>query len=273
MEIDNIYNEDCLLGLRKMPDNFVDLTITSPPYGELRTYNGYSFDFENIAKELYRVTKDGGIVVWVCADSVVDGSESGTSFRQALYFKEIGFNIHDTMIYLKSGSSCPDPTRYFQDFEYIFVFSKGKPKTFNPIMREKKASSIEKKLHRGTIRLADGTLKTVYRDTRNIYCVHSNVWHYDAGKHKSTKDYYASAHPAIFPEKLAEDNVLSWSNEGDLVLDPFMGSGTTGKMAILNHRHYIGFEISSEYCKIIDRRIKEAKETVKSADNLKEFFI
>lgn len=273
LEIDKTYCMDCLDGLKLLEDNSVDLTVTSPPYDGLREYNGYSFDFENIAKEIYRVTKDGGVVVWVVGDSVIGGSESGTSFRQALFFKSLGFNLHDTMIYLKSGSSCPDATRYFQDFEYMFVFSKGKPKAFNPLMREKKSSSIEKNLHRGTIRLADGTLKTVYRDTRNIYCVRSNVWHYDAGKHKSTKDYYCLAHPAIFPEKLAEDHILSWSNEGDLVLDPFMGSGTTAKMAILNHRHYLGFDISSEYCNIAERRVREASTVVKSADNLKDFFI
>lgn len=273
MEIDKIYNMDCLDGLKLLADNSIDMTVTSPPYDNLREYSGYSFDFEGIAKELYRVTKDGGVVVWVVGDGVINGSESGTSFRQALYFKSIGFNLHDTMIYLKANSSAPDPTRYFQNFEYIFVFSKGQPKTFNPIMTEKKATSIEKKLHRGTLRRADGTLKTVYRDTRNIYCVHSNVWQYDVGKHKSTKDEFAFAHPAIFPEKLAQDNIMSWSNEGDLVLDTFMGSGTTAKMAVLNHRHFIGFEVSPEYCKIAEQRIKVAKETVKCADNLKDFFI
>lgn len=273
LEIDKVYCQDCLDGLKLLDDNSIDLTVTSPPYDNLREYSGYSFDFEGIAKELYRVTKDGGVIVWVVGDGVINGSESGTSFRQALFFKSIGFNLHDTMIYLKANSSTPDPTRYFQNFEYMFVFSKGKPKSFNPIMTEKKATSIEKKLHRGTLRQADGTLKTVYRDTRNIYCVHSNVWKYDAGKHKSTKDDYAFSHPAVMPEKMAEDQILSWSNEDDLVLDPFMGSGTVGKMACLNHRHFLGFEISSDYCKIIERRIMEAKDSVKSADNLKDFFI
>src|SRR5690554_5399491 len=134
LELNKIYNMDCLEGMKDIPDNTIDLTVTSPPYDNLRTYNGYSFDFEGIAKELYRVTKDGGVVVWVVGDATIKGSETGTSFRQALFFKEIGFNLHDTMIYAKNSYMPLTHRRYEQAFEYMFIFSKGKPKTFNPIM-------------------------------------------------------------------------------------------------------------------------------------------
>lgn len=271
MEKNKTYCMDCLEGLRQMDSESVDLTITSPPYDDLRLYNGYSFDFENIAKELYRVTKTGGVVVWVVGDSVIDGSESGTSFRQALYFKEIGFNLHDTMIYQKDGCSFPDKLRYFQVFEYMFVLSKGKPKTFNPLLAQKKKTSIIKSPHKGTLREKDGSLKVVYRDNSKSQMVRNNIWKYGIGHLHTTLDEYAFEHPAMFPEQLVQDHVLSWSNEGDLVLDPFMGSGTTGKMAILNNRDYIGFEISPEYCKIIDRRIKDAMKKSSESENLLSF--
>ena len=102
MKLNTIFNEDCLNTMRAMPDGVIDLVITSPPYDDLRNYKGYSFDFESIAKELFRVVKEGGVVVWVVGDATVDGSETGTSFRQALFFKEVGFNLHDTMIYMKN---------------------------------------------------------------------------------------------------------------------------------------------------------------------------
>ena len=257
IEIDNIYNMDCLEGMRQMESESVDLTVTSPPYDNLRTYIGYCFDFENIAKELYRVTKTGGVVVWVVGDATIDGSETGTSFRQALYFKEIGFNLHDTMIYY---SDKPPLThnRYEQKFEYMFVFSKGKPKTFNPMMIDSIQVGRDKGL--GGFREPDNHL-------RNRNCPHpvnekkmkGNVWAYSTGFGGSTADKIAFEHPAIYPEQLAADHIRSWSNEGDIVLDPFMGSGTTAKMALTLNRHYIGFEISEEYCKIIEKRLLPLK--------------
>jgi len=141
MQINKVYNENCLDTMSRMPDEFIDLTVTSPPYDNLRTYNGYSFDFESIAKELYRVTKEGGVVVWIVGDATINGSESGTSFRQALYFKEIGFNLHDTMIYNKNARF-PENVRYYQEFEYMFVFSKGKPKAFNALTQRKTEETI-----------------------------------------------------------------------------------------------------------------------------------
>jgi len=248
MEINKIYNENCLDTMAKMPDCFVDLTVTSPPYDNLRTYNGYSFTFEEIAKELFRVTKQGGVLVWVIGDETKNFCESMTSFKQALYFKEIGFNLLDTMIYYKQNYAPAYPTlrRYANQFEYMFVFSKGKPKTFNPIQKEKVRNKEEKVAYRQK----DGTLKRKVKEKGRETKDASNVWEFAVGGN-------LTGHPAVFPEQLANDHIISWSNENDLVYDPFMGSGTTAKMAILNNRNYIGSEISEEYCKIIETRIKE----------------
>lgn len=251
IEVNKNYNESNLETMAKMPDCFVDLTVTSPPYDGLRTYNGYSFPFEDIAKELYRITKQGGIIVWIVGDATVKGSESGTSFRQALYFKEIGFNLHDTMIWEKTNPPPNDKkqNRYVNSFEYMFVFSKGKPKTCNYITTDSK--------HSGKIR--GGTKQLDVNDTNRRVSKKSivsskkpltNIW-------KMSKFCGKVGHPAPFPEQLANDHIISWSNENDLIYDPFMGSGTTAKMAMLNNRNYIGSEISSEYCDIIEERIKK----------------
>lgn len=265
MEINKIYNEDCLEGMKKLEERSIDLTVTSPPYDNLRKYNGFSWDFEGIANELYRVTKDGGVVVWIVGDATVKGSETGTSFIQALYFKEIGFNLHDTMIYRKLNPMPLTHNRYDPEFEYMFVFSKGKPNTFHPIMIEcstagslynyskRKSSSSKESGGAGRNR---NEIKVT-----NKYKRRGNIWGYTIGNHKSTNDSIAFQHPAIFPERLAEDHILSWSNSGDTVLDPFMGSGTTAKMALLNNRSFIGFELSKEYCDIANKRIKILKET------------
>ena len=244
---------DCLEGLKLLDDNSIELTVTSPPYDDLRKYNN-NFDFENITKELYRVTKDGGIVVWVVADKTKNGSETGTSFKQALFFKDIGFNLHDTMIYM---SDKPPLThnRYEQKFEYMFVFSKGKPKTFNPIMEECKYAGSDKKAR--TFRhTGDELQETHIKNKVNKEKIKGNVWYFSTGYNKSTKDIIAFKHPAIFPEQLANDHIISWIIEGDTVLDIFSGSGTTAKMAKLNNRNYIGFEISKEYCDIAEERLK-----------------
>ena len=246
MEIDKVYNEDCLDTMRKMSDNFIDLTVTSPPYDNLRTYNGYSFDFEKVAKELFRVTKVGGVVVWVVGDATIDGSETGTSFRQALFFMECGFNLHDTMIYKKNSSTypaCKKSVRYSQIFEYMFIFSKGKPKAINLISDKKNKWAGHSSF--------DGKIPPVPElSPRN------NIWKYSTSFNDKT------GHPAVFPEQLANDHIISWSNQNDLIYDPFMGSGTTAKMAILNNRNYIGSEISEEYCKIIENRTEEAKKSI-----------
>jgi len=248
MKTNTIYNENCLDTMARMEDNFIDLTVTSPPYDDLRTYNGYSFPFEDIAKELLRVTKDGGVVVWVVGDETKKFNESGTSFKQALYFKELGFNLLDTMIYYKQNYAPAYPTlrRYANQFEYMFVFSKGRPNTFNPIQKPKVRNKIEKVAYRQK----DGSLKRKVKEKGRVTKDASNVWEFAVGGN-------LSGHPAVFPEKLANDHILSWSNESNLVYDPFMGSGTTAKMAIVNNRRYVGSEMSKEYCEIAEERINK----------------
>ena len=249
--INKIYNENCLDTMSRMEDDFIDLTVTSPPYDNLRTYNGYSFDFESIAKELYRVTKEGGVVVWVVGDATVKGSETGTSFKQALYFMECGFNLHDTMIWNKCGFTAVGTlkTRYASVFEYMFIFTKGKLKTFNPIKdRKNKHFGDTRKSH--LIRQKDGTQKRCTGYTIKEYGQRFNIWEIPPAKIRNQK------HPAVFPEQLANDHIISWSNEGDLVYDCFMGSGTTAKMSIVNKRNYIGSEMSDEYCEIIKERLR-----------------
>ena len=254
MNINKIYNENCLDTMSRMKENFIDLTVTSPPYDNLRNYNGYSFDFESIAKELYRVTKKGAIVVWIVGDATIKGSETGTSFRQALYFKDIGFNLNDTMIYRKLNYLPVTSCRYEPQFEYMFILSKGKIKTFNPIMKPNKSAGNKGGTHRHNgndlekLHTNDGVIKKEGRRT--------NVWDIACGSMNS-KDKISFQHPATFPEKLAQDQIISWSNEGDLVYDCFMGSGTTAKMALLNNRKYIGSEISKEYVGIANKRIEQ----------------
>ncbi len=258
MESNKIYNEDCLETMKCMPDNFVDMTLTSPPYDNLREYKGYSFNFEGIAKELFRVTKEGGVLVWVVGDATSDGSESGSSFKQALYFKEIGFNLHDTMIYKKDSIAFPNPKRYHQCFEYMFVFSKGQPKTVNLIQDRINSVGGDQRTEIGRReRQKNGEIKFRAKDKYEIKEVGArwNIWEYGVGYMKTTTDIDAYKHPAMFPEKLAADHIASWSNKGDLILDPMNGSGTTTKMAKALGRNYIGIEISPEYCKIAEQRI------------------
>lgn len=234
-----------------IPDNFIDLIITSPPYDDLRKYNGYIFDYKLMLEQLFRITKEGGVVVWIVGDRTINGSETGNSFKQALFAKEIGFNLHDTMIYQKDCCPFPETNRYYPAFEYMFIFSKGKPKTVN-LIADKPNKRYGEKIT-GTQRNSDGTLKQLSavknKTNRRIkqFGVRTNVWLYQVGKWKVTKDECAYKHPAIFPEKLAEDHILTWSNEGDIVLDPMCGSGTTCKMAYLNKRNFIGIDISETY--------------------------
>jgi len=254
IEVNKIYNENCLDTMSRMDDNFIDLTVTSPPYDNLRTYNGYEFDFESIAKELYRVTKKGGVVVWVVGDATINGSETGTSFKQALYFKECGFNLHDTMIWNKGSFTAVGSLkhRYAQTFEYMFVLTKGTIKTFNPIKDRK--NKVKGRIG-GNLRKADGSMVEMSTDgkQRTEYGQRFAIWDQPpCGGNKT-------GHPAPFPKTLIKDHILSWSNKDDLVYDPFMGSGTTAKMAIELNRNYIGSEISEEYCKIIERRIANSE--------------
>lgn len=253
MRLNNIYNLDCLEGLRRLPESSVDLTVTSPPYDNLKSYKGYSFRFEDIANEIYRITKDGGVVVWIVADATIKGSETGTSFKQALYFKELGFNIHDTMIWNKGSFSAVGSLkyRYAPVFEYMFVFSKGIPKTFNPIKdRENKWAGTK---NHGTVSLQDGTTKA----KSNSKIIPKLGQRFNIWDIPQQRQWGENRHPAPFPESIARDHILSWSNAGDVILDPFMGSGTTAKMALLCDRNYIGFEISKEYTDMAINRLKD----------------
>jgi site-specific DNA-methyltransferase (adenine-specific) len=266
IEDNKLYNEDCLITMGNMDDNSVDLTLTSPPYDDLRTYNehvggnktefnGYSFPFEDIARELFRVTKKGGVVVWVVGDATNKGSETGTSFRQALYFKECGFDLYDTMIYQKTGTPFPQKTRYNQTFEYMFVFSKGKPNTFNPIMKKNVTAGAVR--HSRKFRNPNGEMVPGFNGKPvNEYGIENNIWLIKNGMNKSTKDLVAFEHPAIFPEELAVKHIISWTKKDDLVYDPFMGSGTTAKMSILLDRNWIGSELDSTYSDICNRRLQ-----------------
>jgi DNA modification methylase len=261
---------DCIDGMRELSDKSIDLTVTSPPYDNLRAYQGYSFQFEDTAKELYRVTKDGGVVVWVVGDATINGSETGTSFKQALYFKEIGFNLHDTMIYKKVNSIPLTHNRYEQCFEFMFILSKGVPKTFNPIMElTKYRDAMHNKVRTPCESQKQGGAKSGAALSRAITVkytkIRQNIFSYKTGFLHSTLDDIAFKHPAIFPEQLATDQILSWSNPGDTVLDPFMGSGTTGKMAIIHEREFVGFEVAKEYFDDAEIRINNAKEQGKIA--------
>ncbi|WP_249436130.1 site-specific DNA-methyltransferase [Paenibacillus sp. Marseille-Q4541] len=257
LELNSFYHCDCLEGIKLIPDDYIDLTVTSPPYDELRSYEGFNFNFKETAKQLLRVTKSGGVVVWIVGDATIKGCESLTSFTQALYFKELGFNVHDTMIYEKINPTPMKGNRYQQSFEYMFILSKGKPKTFNPLKIKKKY--MENRKNKKYNKAVDGkTIEHVYKANSEMKTIH-NIWRYTVGLYNSTSDKIAFQHPAIFPEKLAEDHILSWSNEGDIVLDPFMGSGTVAKMALLNKRKYIGFEVSNKYIQIANERVEKLK--------------
>lgn len=254
---------DCLELMKGIPDGSIDLTVTSPPYDNLRTYNGnidqWNFEkFKAIASELFRVTKQGGVVVWVVGDATIKGSETGTSFKQALFFKECGFNLHDTMIWQKI-SPFTHKNRYIACFEYMFVFSKGTPKTTN-IICDRKNKWGGTKVH-GTQRLKNGGLLCVNNGIKagrkvKEFGARYNVWDMPGDKNNKT------GHPAVFPERLATDHIISWSNDNETVLDPFMGSGTTGVACINTGRKFIGMELDEGYFNIAKNRIEEARKLV-----------
>lgn len=248
---------DCLKVLKSFKNESIDCVVTSPPYDNLRKYKGFSFDFENTAKELFRIIKKGGVVVWVVGDATIKGSESGTSFKQALYFKEIGFNLHDTMIYKKQNYVPLTHNRYEQCFEYMFIFSKGKPKTFNPIKEKTKSFGGIKsyKYKCATVKENSSIRNSDIRSLAyNEFKIISNCWTYKIDANQSSKDKIAFQHPAIFPEDLARDHIISWTNESDVVLDCFAGSGTTMKACLNTNRNSINIEFEPEYCEIIKER-------------------
>lgn len=257
--MNKILQGDNIEVLKSFESESVDLVVTSPPYDDLRKYNGFVIDVCNLSKELYRVMKKGGVVVWVVGDATKDGSETGSSFKQAIQFMESGFKLHDTMIYEKNTSSFPakrNGNRYTQIFEYMFVFSKGKPKTSNLICDKPNKWAGHVNWGKNTQRDKNNDLKV----TSNIkpvpeFSPRNNIWKYNVGGGFASTDKVASKHPAIFPEKLAEDHILTWSNEGDIILDPFGGSGTVAKMSLLNNREFIYIDVSKEYCDIARERL------------------
>jgi site-specific DNA-methyltransferase (adenine-specific) len=226
--------------MKQMPDALVNLVLTSPPYDNLRSYDGYEFDFESIARELYRVLAQDGILVWIVGDATIDGSETGTSFRQALFFKELGLKLHDTMIYEKNSPAYPaqrNGNRYTQIFEFMFVFAKGSvPKQLICDKPNKWAGHKD----------FSGKLKNPVPE----FSPRNNIWKY-------VTSFNGVKHPAPFPEQLAMDHILSWSKENDIVYDPFMGSGTTAKMALLAGRQFIGSEISGAYVELANKRLED----------------
>lgn len=255
-----INNEDCIKFMKKLPDNCIDLTVTSPPYDDLRDYESkliWNYNtFRKVARELYRVTKKGGVVVWVIGDKTDRGNKSLTSFKHALYFQEVGFNIFDVIIYEKAGSGPPHPNRYFNSFEYMFVLSKGRPKTINLLKDKKNSCAGMSTFGDITRREKDGSLTNKGKKVINEFGVRTNIWRYNNGKGFSSKDKIAYEHPAIFPEKLVEDHIKSWSNPGDIVFDPFGGSGTTAKVSIELDRQWIYVEKVEKYCDIAKKRLK-----------------
>lgn len=263
-----IHNMDCRTLMETLPNESVDLVVTSPPYDNLRKYDGATWDFEtfaHIATELTRVLKPGGVIVWVVGDATYHGSETMTSFRQALFFRECGLRLHDTMIFAKK--TMPQSHRRFeQEFEYMFIFSKNAPKTFNPIYIPSKYAGKVKRIVAPSSATSrrEPCSKTYKRRSNSIvkpFKLKGNIWWYSVGLNGTTKDRIAFEHPAIFPEQLATDHIYAWSNIGDLVFDPFCGSGTTAKAAALLGRNFIGAEISASYCAIAAARLKPYFET------------
>jgi site-specific DNA-methyltransferase (adenine-specific) len=241
--------------MKALPAGCVDLTIASPPWDDLRFYNGYSFDFAAVASQLFRMTKPGGVVVWIVHDQTRDGSETGTSFRQVLGFMEVGFNLHDTMICQQRSITHPSTNRYYSVFDFMFVFSKGTPKTAN-LIRDRR------NLRAGKVARGTGPRRHERWITER-YGVRTNVWKVSAGGHgKTAPDPYWQEHPASMPLQLAKDHVTTWSNEGDLVFDPMAGSGSSLIAAALLGRRFLGMEISPEYCDLIRRRLDFYKHTM-----------
>ena len=236
---------------KKVPEDFIDLVVTSPPYENLRNYNGYSFRADRMLRALFRVMKPGGVCVWVIGDKI-KGGRSLISFDHAFIARECGFTVHDVMIYQKKNTPFMRSNAYTNCYEFMFVFSKGKPKTFNPLKEPTKRNGWETAVcNKGPDALNNKVpVKLNKEKTR------TNIWQYAVGLGGSTRDKIAFQHPAIFPEKLAQDHILSWTNEGDIVLDPMCGSGTTCKMAKQNKRQFIGIDMSEEYIKVAEERCR-----------------
>ena len=252
MEYNKIYHADCLDLMKKMDKDSIDCIITSPPYDNLRDYKGFNFNYELIIEEFYRIIKVGGVIVWVVGDAIKKGNKTLTSFKQALSFQQTGFNCHDVMIYKKKNTPFMRSNAYTNCFEYMFIFSKGSPKTFNPIKEPTVRNGFEMLVYN---KKSDGINKKIMKELKKEK-TKNNIWEYAVGLGGTTNDKIAFQHPAVFPEKLVHDHIISWTNKGDIIFDPMCGSGTTCKIAYLLERKYIGCDISEDYIRIARERIK-----------------
>ena len=255
LPLDTIVCGDNCEVMRTLPSESIDLVVTSPPYDDLRTYGGHDWDFYGVAWNLKRLLKPGGVIVWNVNDETKDGDETGTSFQQALHFKSIGLRLHDTMIWDKGCFTGVGSTtvRYGPSTEFMFVFSKGKPKAFNPL--KDRPSAVPGRDNRAaSVREIDGSVRRQESLGRSIgeHGIRFNVWREFPEMSNANR-----FHPGQMPEALARDHILSWSNEGDIVLDPFSGSGTTAKMAKHNGRRFIGIEVNPEYVEISQQRLAQ----------------
>jgi DNA modification methylase len=262
--IDRIVNCDCLDGMRLLPDGCINMTLTSPPYDHVRRYGGDLLDFKTfrrIARELYRLTRPGGVVVWIVADGIADYTETCTSARQKLYFRKVGFKVYHTMVMARTGSRWPAKVRYGDSLEYAFILSKGRPTTIRLLRdKENRRAGLTYVTTRRSLSERDRPMPKLQSKPISTHGVRPAIWAYPTGGRTTTRDRYAYDHPALMPEQMAVDHILSWSRPGDLVFDPMAGAGTTTKMALLNHRRYLGFEVNPQYHEIALRRLQDARD-------------
>lgn len=247
---------DCVAGMRTLPDGCIPLTVTSPPYDNLREYGGHTFDFGAVARELWRVTAPGGVLVWFTQDQTVGGGQTGTGCRQQLFLQDIGFRVYERIV-MDRINPLPRTRHYSGVLEIAVVLSKGRPRSVNLLCDKpnRQAGAVYPTFCRSRSGRVDGRAKPIPR-----YGVRGVVWRYTVGGPHSTADLGDYAHPSVMPEAMAEDHIRSWSRPGDVVLDPFLGSGTTAKIALLNDRRYLGYEVHEPYFGIAHRRLADARE-------------
>lgn len=256
--VNTILHCDCLDGMRQLPDNSIPLAVTSSPYDAIRTYGGHAFAFEPVAKELWRITAPGGVVVWVIADQVIKGSLTGTKHRQVLHFLDLGFRLHNEITLTTVNTPLPQKIRYAQNSQTAYVLAKGRPHAVN-LLRDKPNKSAGVFKREWVARSKDGTMrKGYYGKCIAPYSLRGDVWTYLVGNNHTTKDKLS--HPSPMAEQMAEDLIISFSRPGELVFDPMAGSGTTCKMALLNHRSYLGMEIHEPYWREAVERLSKYQE-------------
>lgn len=238
-------------------ESSVDLTVFSPPYDGLRDYKGKpSFDMAVLGREILRVTKEGGVCCMVIQDATKNGAKSLTSFRTACLFADLGWRLFECCIYSRAGVPGAWWTKRFRvDHEYIFIFTRGDglPRRFDKtsLMVESKYAGITAG---GTKRTTKGDFVAIKKTVISPLKCRGTIWHYAASNTERNKT--KSEHPATYPDSLARDIISCFSKEGDLVLDPMMGSGTTGIASVNMGRRFLGIEISVQYMEIAKRRFR-----------------